>query len=99
MDLTPSNIIISSHDMLPKIIDFGEAYHSQLKKGKSKNNLDYYPGFTNPFGPPEVFSKKHYNTKQDMFSYGMNMFFMLFGNFPFQPTSLLKLSYKNNKYL
>ena len=53
MDLTLNNVLISSADVLPKIIDFGESY-SEIIKDKSKNddNVEYSPGFTNPYGPP-----------------------------------------------
>ena len=45
MDLTPNNILLGK-DMIPKIIDFGEAYCERL------TNKKYKPGFSLPFCPP-----------------------------------------------
>lgn len=55
MDLNLNNILI--HDgHLPKIIDFGEAYHRQTIEKSAKGT--YSPGFTIPYSPPQVFSAK-----------------------------------------
>lgn len=51
MDLTPKNILVWPQ-LITKIIDFGEAYCYMVCKS------NYRPGFTNPYGPPEVFSQK-----------------------------------------
>lgn len=45
MDLTPKNVLIAP-GLIPKIIDFCEAYCFCFCKN------DYSPGFTNPYGPP-----------------------------------------------
>lgn len=66
------------------------------KIGDGKYN--YKPGFTNPYGPPEVFGPKNFTVKQDVFSFGIILFKTLFGNLPFEPTSKLKLAYKDKSY-
>lgn len=91
MDLTPKNILITS-GLMPKIIDFGEAYCFFICK------KDYSPGFTNPYGPPEVFTHKAFSTKQDVFSFGMILFRLMFNRLPFEPTDALKRSYANYTY-
>ena len=63
------------------------------------NNDDYYPGFTNPYGAPEVFTKRHFTSKQDVYSFGMILFNMIFGFYPFQPTNKLKNAYRKGNYL
>ena len=45
MDLNVNNILVTQN-LLPKIIDFGEAYR------QDRFYDEYQPGFTNPFGPP-----------------------------------------------
>ena len=84
MDLNLSNILVSP-SFLTKIIDFGESYCSNL------DNVKYSPGFTNPFGPPEVFnSVKKFSNKSDTFSFGMILYYLVLGKLPFCPTPKLK---------
>lgn len=91
MDLNPNNVLMSP-GFFTKIIDFGEAYCERTC------GPGYTPGFTNPYGPPEVFTQKHFDLKQDVFSFGIIMFKVLFGRLPYQPTESLVGSYKNKSY-
>jgi serine/threonine protein kinase len=55
MDLTLGNVLVFDN-YLPKIIDFGEAYHSETIEATIRNA--YVPGFTLPYCAPEVFKNK-----------------------------------------
>eukprot|EP01017_Pseudomicrothorax_dubius_P029954 TRINITY_DN3682_c0_g1_i12.p1 TRINITY_DN3682_c0_g1~~TRINITY_DN3682_c0_g1_i12.p1 ORF type:complete len:607 (+),score=55.91 TRINITY_DN3682_c0_g1_i12:76-1896(+) len=75
-DLKPTNIIISKA-WIPKIIDFGEV---------SLGNPRKKPGFTIPYVPPENLRdniKKDKHRSVDVFSFGVILYELLFGIYPF----------------
>lgn len=82
-DIKPSNIILSKSDsdkvpVQVKISDFGLS--RVLGKSESGNDV----GGTFLFLAPEVMKKKPYNYKIDVWCYGITIYYMLFGNYPFQ---------------
>lgn len=76
MDLNMNNILVLP-SLLVKIIDFGEAYQKSL----CPNGIT--PGFTCPFGPPEGFTLREFSTKQDIFSLGIILFYLIMERLPF----------------
>lgn len=86
MDLTLSNVLVYDN-CLPKIIDFGEAYHRDTVEATLKTA--YSPGFTLPYCAPEVFKNKEFSSAQDMFSFGVIIFRLLLNALPFFPADSL----------
>jgi serine/threonine protein kinase len=77
LDLKPSNILMY-HNMLVKIIDFGESYHPDIC------DKDFCPGFTVPYSCPELYSDhRSYTSKADIFSIGVIFYEMLYSRCPF----------------
>lgn len=96
MDLTLNNILIYDN-FLPKIIDFGEAFHRETIESTIKNA--YSPGFTLPYCAPEVFMKgKDFSSSQDIFSFGVVIFRVLLNILPFFPSDSLIAIYKAKAY-
>lgn len=48
------------------------------------NYIDYSPGFTLPFTPPEYFSSRDFTNKYDIYSYGVIMLQLIFSILPFE---------------
>jgi serine/threonine protein kinase len=86
MDLTLTNILVYD-GYLPKIIDFGEAYHRETIEATVKTA--YAPGFTLPYCAPEVFKNKEFSPAQDMFSFGMIIYRLLLNALPIFPADSL----------
>lgn len=91
MDLTLSNILVYD-GYLPKIIDFGEAYHRETIEATAKSA--YAPGFTLPYCAPEVFRNKEFSSAQDMFSFGVIIFRLLLNALPIFPSDSLVRVYR-----
>ena len=74
-DIKAKNIMIKNNT--PFIIDFG------LSKIMSKNNLCYESYGTLEYIAPEVIEKKGYNHKCDVWSFGIMLHSLKYGNVPF----------------
>ena len=95
MDLTLSNVLV--HDgYLPKIIDFGEAYHRNTLKATLQGA--YAPGFTLPYCAPEVFTHKEFSSATDMFSFGVVIHRVLLNALPFFPADSLVGVYRAGEH-
>lgn len=74
LDIKPNNIIVS-RDLSAKLSDFGQAFHIKEDPSKHKH------GFTVPYVAPEVFYEEPYlNSKVDVYSFGVTMYKVIFGN-------------------
>ena len=82
LDFKPSNIMMIP-GMFIKIIDFGEAYHSEVVKKEGPN---YRPGITLPYSAPEVSANKNiqFTSKSDVYSLGVIFYQIIFGKLPFE---------------
>eukprot|EP01017_Pseudomicrothorax_dubius_P029373 TRINITY_DN3564_c0_g2_i2.p1 TRINITY_DN3564_c0_g2~~TRINITY_DN3564_c0_g2_i2.p1 ORF type:complete len:431 (-),score=57.65 TRINITY_DN3564_c0_g2_i2:125-1417(-) len=96
-DLKPTNILIS-RAWIPKIIDFGEI---------SVKDTSKKPGFTIPYVPPENIGegpRQHRDKARsgDIFSFGVILFELLFGTYPFDypkyPKDEAKKALRNKSY-
>jgi serine/threonine protein kinase len=77
-DIKPANIFIDKHGR-PKLADFG--FSSFYKDGELSN--DHIGSLA--FLAPEVISKKPYNPlKADIWSFGVTVYFIVTGKFPFE---------------
>ncbi len=93
-DLKPENILISSkrdHDLYIKLTDFG------LSKILSENENTKEGCGTLAFSAPELLARKSYDGNIDIWSLGVNIYFMLTGEVPFPKTKDPKDYYKNLK--
>jgi serine/threonine protein kinase len=97
LDLNPSNVLVYD-GYLPKIIDFGEAYHAEVVEMETAKQIPYSPGFTLPYCPPEVFTQKTFSSAQDVFSFGVIMFRLLAGFLPFYPGDSLIRVFSSGEY-
>ncbi len=81
LDISPNNIVIAM-DGLPRIIDFGEAYHEKTLERMTPKKY-YLPGRTFPYAPPET-SQRYwgFSSAQDVYSFGVIAFKLLTGQFP-----------------
>lgn len=95
MDLTFSNVLVYD-GYLPRLIDFGEAYHRDTIDSTIKG--DYCPGFTLPYCAPEVFTGKEFSSAQDMFSFGIIVYRLLHSALPFFPVDSLVGVYRRKAY-
>jgi len=78
-DIKPANLLYETKDQLVvKLADFGTA------KCCKKDQHMYGLMGTEHFMAPEVYVKKKYNQKCDIFSLGVTMFALLCGFFPFK---------------
>jgi serine/threonine protein kinase len=82
LDLKPGNLMVSN-SLNVKIIDFGESYHPAICDNVTPA---YAPGFSPPYGSPEVFCPppdNRYTEKSDVFSIGVIAHEFMFGKVPF----------------
>ncbi|CAD6270048.1 unnamed protein product [Miscanthus lutarioriparius] len=66
-DIDPSNILLSD-DLIPKISDFGLA--TLLDQGQSEGKAESFEG-TRAYSAPELFHRKSYSAKSDVYSSGV----------------------------
>mmetsp|Transcript_146289 Transcript_146289/g.380232 ORF Transcript_146289/g.380232 Transcript_146289/m.380232 type:complete len:522 (+) Transcript_146289:3-1568(+) len=79
-DVKPDNFL-HGLDGVAKLADFGLAA-SLAGAGGMAVGLQGHVG-TAPYMSPEMISGKRYRYKTDMWSYGVTLYLMLFGNFPY----------------
>jgi len=101
-DLKPGNIIISSYtnddNITVKITDFGLS--KTLGKLENLNEI----GGTFLFVAPEIIHKKAYNNKIDIWSFGITVYYIVFGKYPFSAAKSknkdsYNLDFKNQSYI
>lgn len=96
MDLGLNNILVY-RDYLIKLIDFGEAYSKNVKT--SDGNC-FKRGYTFPFCSPEYFERKNgFTTMQDVFSFAVIAWRVIFNDYMFFPTDKTLQTYKSKQYL
>lgn len=85
-----------ARDLLVKLVDFGEAYH----KGTVAKFPAYSPGRTFPYAPPETsLPVQSFSSQQDMFSFGVILYQVLFGALPITASpDTHKLLYRQGNY-
>ena len=88
-DIKAKNIIMKNNT--PYIIDFG------LSKMLSKNNLCYESYGTLEYIAPEILEGKGYNHKCDLWSFGIMLHSLKYGNVPFKSINNEKSVSKNKK--
>ena len=86
-DIKARNIIMKNNT--PYIIDFG------LSKMQSKNNLSYESYGTLEYIAPEILEGKGYNHKCDVWSFGIMLHALKYGDVPFKPTNDKESTSKN----
>ncbi|KAL0209302.1 hypothetical protein RCL1_007242 [Eukaryota sp. TZLM3-RCL] len=76
-DLKPENVVLVSHDspLRVKICDFGIARDLNEKSARTEKG-------THLFMAPEMFTGRPYTTAVDMWSLGVLIYFLIFGNYP-----------------
>ncbi|KAL0220871.1 hypothetical protein RCL1_000725 [Eukaryota sp. TZLM3-RCL] len=76
-DLKPANVVLVSHDspLRVKICDFGIAKDLNEKSARTEKG-------THLFMAPEMFTGRPYTTAVDMWSLGVLIYFLIFGNYP-----------------
>lgn len=88
-DLKPQNVLlkimtdrakINSTFML-RLIDFGESYSNIIQSTLTKSNK-YKRGFTIPYASPEQIKSECYTEKNDIFSFGVMFYEIIFDTFP-----------------
>jgi serine/threonine protein kinase len=79
-DVKPSNLLVTSSYHI-KIADFGL---SHMKNNPTKGAGVYSVCGTRCYIAPEVLQKKPYDTKADVFSYGVVLCEMITGTYPFE---------------
>ncbi len=82
VDLSPGNVMVVD-DLSVKLIDFGEAYCPKvLSKYKNDSIFKYRPCKTYPYSSPEAYCRsKNFTFQQDIYSFGVIAFKMLFGHY------------------
>lgn len=89
-DLKPQNILVSDSDIL-KICDFGFARHFT-------NDMMFGTICGSPlYMAPEIINKKQYTTKSDLWSLGIIIYEMIYGDVPYKASNLIDLINKINK--
>jgi serine/threonine protein kinase/tetratricopeptide (TPR) repeat protein len=85
-DLKPENILLKYIDGRPqiKIIDF--AFAKSLEQGKDKNTRG-----TAEYIAPELLKKEPFDHKVDYYSLGMLLYRIIYGRFPFDNSSEIKI--------
>ncbi len=92
-DIKPENIMITNNDVL-KLTDFGLS-----KRCKKDDFCDTYCGTTD-YLAPEIASERSYNYFVDIWSLGVLLYEMLYGDAPFYSTNKKKIisNIRNVKY-
>jgi hypothetical protein len=88
-DIKARNIIMKNN--IPYIIDFG------LSKMQSKNNLCYESYGTLEYIAPEILEGKGYNHKCDVWSFGIMLHALKYGDVPFKSTNDKESPSKNRE--
>jgi serine/threonine protein kinase len=90
-DLKPQNILVSDSNIL-KICDFGFARHFT-------NNMMFATICGSPlYMAPEIINKKQYSNKSDLWSLGIIIYEMIYGEVPYKASNFIDLVNKINKY-
>ena len=79
-DIKHTNILINNKNQI-KIIDFG------LSRILGKNEYSKEPYGSLSFKSPEIIMEYNYNEKVDIWSFGITLFYLIFGRTPFQDES------------
>ena len=96
MDLGLNNILVY-RDYLVKLIDFGQAYSQNVNTSDGKY---LKRGYTFPFCSPEFFSRKNnFTIKQDIFSFAIIAWRIIFNDYMFFPSDKTLKSYQTKSYL
>ena len=83
-DIKHTNILINEKNTI-KIIDFG------LSRVLGKNEYTINPYGSLCFKAPEIILERPYNFKVDIWSVGVTLYFLLYGNIPFNQNNSTKL--------
>ncbi len=91
-DIKHTNILINEKNII-KIIDFG------LSRVLGKNEYTINPYGTLCFKAPEIILERPYNSKVDIWSVGVTLYFLLYGHIPFNQnnSNILKDEICNEK--
>lgn len=86
-DIKPPNILMKNY--VPKLCDFGLSYEVEwMPNSKDPRPCDEFCG-SRPFLPPEMVERIPYNSyKCDIWSLGCCVFYMIFGQRPFDHTDM-----------
>jgi len=79
-DIKHTNILINNKNQI-KLIDFG------LSRILGKNEYTKEPYGSLTFKSPEIIMENYYNEKVDLWSFGVTLFYLIFGRTPFQDES------------
>ena len=83
-DIKHTNILINNNSQI-KIIDFGLS----IILGKKEFSKSPYGSLT--FKAPEIIMEYNYNEKVDIWSYGVTLFYLIYGKTPFQDSNCKKI--------
>ncbi|KAL0209360.1 hypothetical protein RCL1_007300 [Eukaryota sp. TZLM3-RCL] len=89
-DLKPENVVLVSHDspLRVKICDFGISRDLNEKSARTEKG-------THLFMAPEMFTGRPYTTAVDMWSLGVLIYFLIFGNYPIHEEILSENMFKS----
>jgi len=79
-DIKPDNFLFTQ-DFTVKLCDFGLAEHLTSRGSKASGTNG-----TPPYMSPEMVNAVRYNTKTDIWSFGVTAYLLLYGTFPYMPS-------------
>lgn len=85
-DIKPSNMLLSDDFLTLKICDFGTAEKLRTTMTNNRGSAAYMS--------PEVFAAKKYNTKCDIYSFGISLWEILVRKFPYDDAEPLSVQWQ-----